>query len=184
MSYDFTSLEAKFSKLLDHVSGELSLLRTGKATPSLLDSVVVEAYGTRMKINELANVSAPDTTLLVVTPWDKSVLGAIERGITIAQLNLNPIVDGNMIRIVVPALNEERRKEMVKVLHAKIEDGKKMMRTIRSDEKRSIEQLEDTAGYSEDDVREYTEKLDEKMKLFLTKLDDIAKRKETELMTV
>jgi len=184
MSYDFSNLEAKFTKLLEHVSGELAVLRTGKATPSLLDSVVVEAYGTRMKINELANVSAPDTTLLVVTPWDKSVLGAIEKAITIAQLNLNPIVDGNMIRIVVPPLNEERRREMVKVLHTKIEDGRKMMRTIRGDEKKSIEQLEDAGGYSEDDVREYTEKLDEKMKLFLAKLDEIAAKKEKELMTV
>lgn len=184
MSYDFSSLDSKFSKVLDHVSSELSLLRTGKATPNLLDSVQVEAYGTRMKINELANVSAPDTTLLVVAPWDKSVLAAIERAITIAQLNLNPVVDGQIIRIAVPPLTEERRREMVKVLNTKIEDGKKMLRTVRSEEKREIEQLENAGGFSEDDVHEYVTKLDDKMKAIMAKLDEIAKHKETELMTV
>ena len=184
MSYDFKSLQSKFTKAIDHVESELSSLRTGKATPQLLDSVMVEAYGTRMKINELANVSAPDPTLLMVTPWDKSVLEAIEKAIASAQLNLNPVVDGQIIRIAVPALTEERRKEMVKVLNTKVEDGRKMLRTIRSDEKRSIEDLKNDAGFSEDDIRSYREQLEDIMKKYLAQLDEVAAKKEADLMKV
>jgi ribosome recycling factor len=184
MSYDFSSLESKFTKVLDHVLGELSLLRTGKASPQLLDSVVVEAYGTRMKIAELATISAPDTTLLLITPWDRSVIEAIEKAIASAHLNLNPVVDGQIIRIAVPPLTEERRLEMVKVLHTKVEDGRKMLRTIRGEEKRSIEQLEKDGGYSEDDIKSYVDQLESKMKDYLAKLDEIAARKEVELMKV
>jgi ribosome recycling factor len=184
MSYDFKSLETEFEKTLDHVQRELSLLRTGKATPQLLDSVQVEAYGSRMRINELANITAPDPTLLVVTPWDKSVLVSIEKAITIAQLNLNPVVDGDKIRIPVPSLTEERRKEMVKTLQGKIEDGRKMFRTIRGDAKRTIEDLKNDSGFSEDDIRLYLEQLEDLMKKYLTQLDEIADKKEAELMKV
>lgn len=184
MSYDFKSLESKFSKAIDHVESELSTLRTGKATPQLLDTVSVEAYGTRMKINELANITAPDATLLVVTPWDKSIIEAIEKGIASAQLNLNPVVDGQIIRIAVPALTEERRKEMVKVLNTKIEDGRKMLRTIRSDEKRAIEDLKNDAGYSEDDIHTYLDQLEDIMKRYLAQLDEVASKKEVDLMKV
>lgn len=184
MSYDFKPLETEFNKALDYVMRELSQLRTGKATPQLLDSVSVEAYGAQMKINELANVTAPDPTLLMITPWDKSVLEAIEKAITSAQLNLNPVVDGQIIRIAVPPLTEERRRDMVKVLHSKVEDGRKMLRTIRGDEKRTIEDLKNDAGYSEDDIHSYLDRLEELMKEHLQKLDSMASQKEAELMKV
>jgi len=184
MSYDFKPLEARFEKALEHVKVELSALRTGKATPQLLDTVMVEAYGTMMRIAELANVSAPDSSLLVVTPWDKSILANIEKAIASANLNLNPVVDGQLIRIPVPALTEERRREMVKVLHGKVEEGRKLLRTLRGDEKKSIEQLADDGGYSEDDIRSYLDQLEEKMKTALAKLDDISVRKEADLMKV
>jgi ribosome recycling factor len=184
MSYDFKSLEKEFEKGLDHVQRELALLRTGKATPQLLDSVQVEAYGSRMRVNELATITAPDPTLLVVTPWDKSVLAAIERAIIIAQLNLNPVIDGDKIRIPVPSLTEDRRKEMVKILRSKIEDGRKMFRTIRGDAKRAIEDLKNDSGFSEDDILLYLEQLEDLMKKYLTELDSIAEKKEAELMKV
>jgi ribosome recycling factor len=184
MSYDFKSLEKEFEKGLEHVQRELALLRTGKATPQLLDSVQVEAYGSRMRVNELATITAPDPTLLVVTPWDKSVLAAIERAIIIAQLNLNPVIDGDKIRIPVPSLTEDRRKEMVKTLRSKIEDGRKMFRTFRGDAKRAIEDLKNDSGFSEDDILLYLEQLEDLMKKYLTKLDSIAEKKEAELMKV
>lgn len=184
MSYDFSALDAQFEKTLEHVRYELSLLRTGRATPQLLDSISIEAYGSYLKIQEVATVSTPEPTLLLVTVWDKSILGNVEKAIASANLNLNPVVDGGMIRIVVPALTEDRRREMVKVLNNKIEDGRKMLRTVRGDERKRIEQLEKTDGISEDDIHGYLETLDERMKLYMGKLDEMATSKEAELMKV
>ncbi len=182
--YNFSDVTQKFEKTLAHLQQELGSLRTGKATPSLLDSVLVDAYGTKMRVNELANVSAPDPNMLIVSPWDKSLLETLEKSIASASLNLNPIVDGDMIRIVVPALTEERRKEMVKVLHQKIEGGKVMLRNIRTDAKKEIEDQDGSEGVSEDDIKAEIEELDKMVKEYTVKLDELAKKKETDLMTV
>lgn len=182
--YNFSDVTQKFEKAIAHLQQELGSLRTGKATPSLLDSVLVDAYGTKMRVNELANVSAPDPNMLIVSPWDKSLLETLEKSIASASLNLNPIVDGDMIRIVVPSLTEERRKEMVKVLHQKIEGGKVMLRNIRTDAKKEIEDQEGEDGVSEDDIKAEIEELDKMVKDYTVKLDEIAKKKETDLMTV
>lgn len=184
MAYNFTNFTNSLIKSIDHIANDLKTLRTGKATPQLLDPVMVEAYGASMKINEVANVSAPDATLLVVTPWDKSILENIEKAIASAQLNLNPVVDGDLIRIAVPPLTEERRKEMVKVLHQKIEEGKKMLRTIRQDAKKEIENLEGEGGVSEDDVKADLEELEKLFKKHLDQLDELATKKEADLMKV
>lgn len=182
--YNFSDVTQKFEKTLAHLQQELGSLRTGKATPSLLDSVLVDAYGTKMRVNELANVSAPDPNMLIVSPWDKSLLETLEKSIASASLNLNPVVDGDMIRIVVPALTEERRKEMVKVLHQKIEGGKVMLRNIRTDAKKEIEDQDGSEGVSEDDIKAEIEELDKMVKEYMVKLDELAKKKETDLMTV
>lgn len=182
--YNFSDVTQRFEKTIAHLQQELGSLRTGKATPSLLDSVLVDAYGTKMRVNELANVSAPDPNMLIVSPWDKSLLETLEKSIASASLNLNPIVDGDMIRIVVPALTEERRKEMVKVLHQKIEGGKVMLRNIRTDAKKEIEDQDGSEGVSEDDIKAEIEELDKMVKEYTVKLDELAKKKETDLMTV
>jgi ribosome recycling factor len=184
MAYQFSDFQQKLDKAVEHIGQDLQTLRTGKATPQLLDSVQVEAYGTRMKVNELANITAPDPTLLVVTPWDKSILGAVEKAISIAQLNLNPVVDGDIIRIVVPSLTEERRKEMVKTLYQKVEAGKKTLRTVRQDAKKEIEALKGEGGVSEDDVNADLETLEDIFKKSLDQLDQLAARKEADLMAV
>jgi len=182
--YNFSDVTQKFEKTIAHLQQELGSLRTGKATPSLLDSVLVDAYGTKMRVNELANVSAPDPNMLIVSPWDKSLLETLEKSIASASLNLNPVVDGDMIRIVVPALTEERRKEMVKVLHQKIEGGKVMLRNIRTDAKKEIEDQDGSEGVSEDDIKAEIEELDKMVKDYTMKLDELAKKKEADLMTV
>jgi ribosome recycling factor len=184
MAYDFSNLTDKLDKAHMHVQQDISTLRTGKATPQLLDSVVVEAYGSRLKLAEVASVTAPDTTLLTVTPWDKNILSDVEKGIMQAQLNLNPVINGDSIRIVVPSLTEERRKEMVKVLKQKIETGRVLLRTIRTDVKKDIEKQKGTDGVSEDDIKAELEKLDAHLKTFSEKLDELEKNKTTELMTV
>lgn len=184
MANDTTEVETKFDKAVHHVQQDIATLRTGKAAPQLLDPVVVEAYGTKMKVHELANVSAPDPNLLMVSPWDKSLLSTIEKAIASASLNLNPVVDGDSIRIVVPSLTEERRKEMVKILHQKIEGGRVMLRTIRTDAKKDIENREGEAGVSEDDIKLQLEELEKVFKEYIEKLEEIARQKETDLMKV
>ncbi len=184
MSFDFSLITPKLVKALEHVRADMATLRTGKATPQLLDSVTVEAYGGFMKVQELAGVSAPDPTLLVVTPWDKSVLHAIEKAIASAGLNLNPVVNGDMIRIAVPSLTQERRLEMVKLLSQKLENGRVMIRTIRTDTKKLIEKQKGTEGVSEDDITTDLEKLETLTKTHLDQLEELGKKKEIDLMTV
>src|SRR5688572_18881669 len=116
MSYQFPIFTQRADKTLDFIRNDVSSLRTGRASAQLLDVVTVEAYGTKMKVNELANVSVPDPGLLLIAPWDKSLLSAIERAVSVSGINLHPVVDGSIIRIVVPPLTEERRKELVKLL--------------------------------------------------------------------
>lgn len=184
MAYIFTDFNQKIVKALEHIQSDLATLRTGKASPQLLDPVNVEAYGTRMKVHELANVSAPDPNLLMVTPWDKGILGNIEKAIASAGLNLNPVVDGMIIRIVVPALTEERRKDMVKALYQKAEYGKKMLRTIRQDAKKEIEAMADEGGVSEDDVKVDLDQLEKLIKRSEEQIDEMAKKKEADLMEI
>lgn len=182
--FDFTDFSQKLTKSLDFIKKELATLRTGKATPQLLDGVVVDAYGAKMKVNEVANVSAPDPNMLVIAPWDKSLLESVEKAIAVAGLNLNPVVDGAIIRIVVPPLTQERREEMVKSLHQKIESGRVMLRGIRTDTKREIEDQAGETGVSEDDIKANIEKLDRMLHEAMDQLDALAKQKETDLMTI
>lgn len=182
--YNFLQLNQKFDKALDHIKKDLGSLRTGKASVQLLDPVTVDAYGTKMKVAELANVSAPDPNMIVVSPWDKSILGDLEKAIASASLNVHPVVDGDIIRIVIPPLTEERRKEMVKILKQKIEAGKVMFRNIRIDAKKDIDNQKDEEGVSEDDVQADMEELDKILKEYTIKLEEVSKKKETELMTV
>lgn len=184
MAFDFSNYKAKMQKALDHVGQDLASLRTGRATVQMLDPVVVEAYGSRMRINEVASVQAPDPTMILVSPWDKSLLAAIERAITISGLNLNPVVDGDTIRIQVASLTEEKRKEMVKLLYKKIEDGKVMLRNVRGDVRKEIEAQKGAEDISEDDIKRDLTNLDEILKQFTQKLDEVSAKKEKELMTI
>lgn len=182
--FSFADFDQKVDKAKTHLRQDLSTLRTGRATTQLLDPVVVEAYGTQLKIHEVANISAPDAHMLIVSPWDKSLMANVEKAIGSAGLNLSPVVDGQVIRIVVPALTEERRKELVKVLHQKIEAGRVMLRTIRTDTKKDIEQMKSESGVSEDQIKTWIEQLETKTKAVLSELDTWASEKEAELMTI
>jgi ribosome recycling factor len=174
----------KFEKILDHAHDEFSILRTGRANVQLLDGVFIEAYGTKMSLREVAAVSAPDAQLLVIKPWDKSLMANIEKGIQLAQLNLNPVVDGDIIRIAVPSLTKERREEMVKIRHQKEEELRISMRNARADVRRGIEKQEGEAGVSEDDLESETTELDEVVKEYVGKLEEVSKKKEQELLNI
>ncbi len=184
MSYQFSQFTQRADKTLEFIRNDVAQLRTGRASAQMLDIVSVEAYGTRMKVNELANISVPDPGMLVVTPWDKSLLPTIEKAVASSGLNLHPVVDGTIIRIVVPPLTEERRKELVKLLHQKIEAGRVMMRSVRTDAKKEIEDQEGQAGVSEDMIKADLETLEKKVKEYMEKIDALSTDKEKELMTV
>jgi ribosome recycling factor len=182
--FTFDEFQSRAQKILEHIQQDISSLRTGRAHTSLLDAVTVEAYGTRMKINEVGAVAVPDPTMLTVSPWDKSLLEAISKGIQTSGLNLNPVIDGDMIRIAIPPLTTERRQEMVKLLSQKIESGKVMLRNLRADIRKEIEGLEGKDGVSEDDIKKWLEDLDKRVKELETQIDELKKKKEADLMTI
>ncbi len=184
MPYDFSQLQQKADKTLQYIREDINTLRTGRASSQMLDGVSVEAYGTMMKVNELANIGVPDPGLITISPWDKSVLGAIEKAISVSGLNLHPVVDGDMIRIVVPALTEERRKEMVKLLNQKIQNGHVLLRNLRGDIKKEIEKRADEGGVSEDEIKNDLQELEKRVKDLIEKIDMMSKDKEAELMKV
>lgn len=184
MSFNFVSFQQRLDKALEHLRSDLASLRTGRASAQLLDPVRVEAYGSNMRINEVANVSAPDPTSIVVSLWDKSLTETVEKAIASSGLNLHPIVAGGVIRINIPPLTQERRTEMVKLLGQKIEQGKVIVRSIRTDAKKEIEDQEGDQGISEDDIKIDLDEMEQIYKKSLETIDKMAQDKEKELMTV
>lgn len=174
----------QFEKALTHTQHEVAALRTGRASVQMLDEVMVEAYGTKMHLNEVGSVSAPDPSLLTVSPWDKSLIAAVEKAIQSANLNLNPVVDGEVVKVPVPQLTQERREEMIKILHQKAESGRVMIRSIRSSVRDDIEKQKGEAGVSEDDIKHAFDELEEVTKNFIGKIDELVAHKEKELTTL
>jgi ribosome recycling factor len=182
--YKFKSFKEKLDKIIKHAKQDISILRTGQASIDMLDPVQVEAYGNTMAVNELANISTPDPNLILIKPWDQNMLDNIEQSIHKSQLNLNPVVDGEQIRIVVPALTKERRQEMVKQLGQKIESAKVMVRNARVEVKNEIEAMEGEAGVSEDDIRADLEELNQLVHDYNQQLEQIEQDKKEELLQI
>lgn len=179
-----SDLEVRLKLAVEAVKKDLGTIRTGRAKPSLVEEVKVEAYGSIMQVKELASISAPDTTLIVISPWDKSLIGSIANGIRKAELNLNPIVDGEVVKIAVPALNEERRLELVKMVGQKIESGRVMLRQVRVEIKEEIEAEEGEGGVSEDDIKRWLTEMQRLVDKYGEELTELGKEKEKELMTI
>jgi len=163
---------------------EFTSVRTGKATPALLDTVRVDAYGSKMPINQVGTVSAPEPRMLIVQPWDKGLLKAIENGIVTADLGLNPSNDGNIIRVPIPQLTEERRKEMVKLLHKLAEEGRVAIRHARQEANKELKKKQTDHELSEDDVHRQMEQVQKLTDEYITKIDQLLKHKEQEVMEV
>ena len=169
---------------LDAIKREFATVRTGKATPSLLDTVRVEAYGGKMPLNQVASVHTPDATLLVVQPFDKSLLGEIEKGIQVADLGLNPANDGNVIRVPIPPLTEERRKEFAKLLHKMAEEARVSVRHARKLARDGIQQRIKDHEIGEDDGRRELEQVETVTHEFTDEIDGLLQRKEQEVMAI
>src|SRR6478672_6691468 len=172
---------AAMEKSLDGSKRELGSIRTGKATTSLLDTVRVEVYGQSMPLNQVASVSAPEPRLLTVTPWDKGQIQAIEKAIRDSDLGLNPMSQSGVIRVPLPALNEERRKDLVKVVHKLAEEARIGIRHARTEGRDKLKKLDHT---SEDDVKHAEKDMQKMHDDFIAKIDELLKGKEAEIMEV
>ena len=176
--------EVRMGKALDALRRHLATIRTGRASPSLVDRLTVEYYGTPTPLNQLAGISVPEPRLLVIQPWDRGTMGAIEKAIQKSELGLNPSNDGQVIRIAIPTLTEERRKQLVKLVHNHVEEGKVAVRNIRRDAMSSVRELLHEGMLSEDDERRAEQQVDVLTKRFVEETDKIGKAKEHEVLEV
>ena len=174
----------RMDEALEAIRREFATVRTGKATPALLDTVRVEAYGSKMPINQLATINAPEASLLVVQPFDRGLTSEIERAIRASDLGLNPATDGALIRIPIPPLNEQRRKEYVKVLHKMAEEGRVSIRHARRIVRDELHALVKKHEVSEDDGKRREEALEKLTHEYTAKIDELLKRKEAEVMAI
>jgi len=168
-------------KDIAHVKHEFSSVRSGKASPSMLDAVKVEAYGQLMALNQVATINAPEPRVIIVTPFDKSQLKIVEKAIRESGLGLEPSAQGGLIRVPLPSMNEQRRKELVKLVHKYAEDGRVAVRHARTQGRDGLKKL---SGVSEDDVKHAEKDLQKVHDDYIHKIDDLIKAKEAEIMEV
>lgn len=173
-----------FEKALDFFRKELSGLRTGRATPSLVENILCDAYDSKMELKGLASIQNLDSRTIIIEPWDKSVLKNIEKGIQTAGIGLNPIVDGNKIRLAMPALTEENRKDIVKIMGKKMEEARMSIRNVRDDIKNEIEKAEEGGEIAEDERFRLQDQLDEMTRNYNEKIKAMGEEKEKEIMTI
>ena len=178
------SVKERMDKAVAALSRELSTIRAGRANAAILDKVTVDYYGAPTPINQLAGVSVPEARLLVIQPYDKSILGEIEKAILKSDLGLNPTNDGSILRIAIPALTEERRKELVKLVKKEAEEAKIALRNIRRDGNDELKKAEKNGEITEDELRGYTEEVQKITDAHVQKMDEVAKEKEKEIMSV
>lgn len=181
MSFNWNNLEEKIKKSKEFILHEIAGLRIDGANQTMLDSVVVEAYGSKLKINEVAQISTQGSNLIIVSPFDANIIADVEKAIGTSNLNLNPVVDGKVIKINIPPLTQERRQDLIKLLHKKIEEAKIQIRGLRSHFKKEIENQE---NISEDVVENELKQLEENIKKANQELDDILKQKEETLSRI
>ncbi|QHZ46830.1 MULTISPECIES: ribosome recycling factor [Bacillus] len=174
----------RMEKAVTAYQRELATVRAGRANPALLDKVTVEYYGAQTPLNQLASINVPEARMLVITPYDKTALGDIEKAIQKADLGVTPTNDGSIIRITIPPLTEERRKELVKLVKKYSEEAKVAVRNIRRDANDDLKKLEKNGEMTEDELRSSTEDVQKLTDEYVSKIDEITKDKEKEIMEV
>lgn len=181
---DLTAAERRMQGALDSVRREFSTVRTGRANPAILDRVEVEAYGSKMPLRSVANVGVPEPRLLTVTPFDPGTLKAIERAIDNADIGLNPQNDGKIIRLPIPELTEDRRKQFIRMVRGYAEEGRVSVRNVRRDEMRDLQELKKMGEISEDDERRAEAELQQLTNQYVKRIDSALADKEAELLEV
>lgn len=181
---DFNDLRRRMDGAIQAFKHELGGLRTGRASASLLEPITVEAYGAQMPINQVANISVPEARMLAVSVWDKSMVGAVERAIRDSGLGLNPITDGTTLRVPLPELNEQRRKELVKIAHQYAEQARVAARHVRRDGMDQLKKLEKDGDISQDDSHAQADRVQKLTDETIAEVDKILAVKEGEIMQV
>jgi ribosome recycling factor len=176
--------DMRMKKAVQALQDDLATIRTGRASPALIEHLHVEAYGVSTPLNQLGSISVPEARLLVVQPWDQHILGAIEKAILKSDLGLNPTNDGRVIRVVIPYLSEERRKELIKVTHKKVEEGHVAVRACRHEALQTMEKMQKGKEISEDDFKRGKDRLQKITDSYIAKTDDIGAHKEEEILEV
>lgn len=186
MSIDnaISKANSEFDKAFQHLGEEFARLQLGRANPALVENVNVTIYGVSQPIKAIASISTPDARSIMISPWDKSALAEIEKGITHSGLGLNPVNDGNAVRISIPPLTEERRADLTKHVKKLAEDARITIRSARQDAHNAFKQLKTTSDITEDDLRDADKKLQEKVDAMNSKIDELAKSKEKDVMTI
>lgn len=181
---DFVDLKRRMEGAISAFKSDIAALRTGRASANVLDPVTVEAYGSRMPLNQLANISVPEPRMISVSVWDKSMVGAVEKAIRESNLGLNPITDGVNLRIPLPELNEERRKELVKVAHNYAENARVAVRHVRRDGMDDLKKAEKDGDISKDESHDQAETVQKLTDETISQIDSLLTDKETEIMQV
>ena len=174
----------KMAKAVGHLKEDLASIRTGRAAPALLNRIVVDYYGTTVPMNQLTSITVPEPRMLMVTPFDKNAIGAIEKAIQSSDLGITPSNDGNVIRLAFPPLTEERRKDLVKSVHHRAEEARVAVRNVRRHSKEEMEKLEREHVISEDDLKRAEKELQKLTDQHVAEVDEIQRHKEQELMEV
>lgn len=178
--------KTKMQKVLEVLHGDLATVRTGRATPSLVENIIVAVYGgsTRLKIMELATISSSDPQTLLITPFDASIIGEIQKGIMEANVGLTPTVDGQHIRISIPPLSQERRQQLIKLMHQKLENSRIMVRQVRHEAMSNIKKQYNDKAISEDEMSRFEKEAQHATDEIMAKIEGLGKKKEGELLQI
>jgi len=182
--FDIEDIKRRMEGAVSSFQGDLGGLRTGRASPSLLEPITIDAYGSQMPINQVANITVPEPRMLSVSVWDKSMVSAIEKAIRESTLGLNPMTDGTTIRVPLPELNEERRRELAKIAHQYAENARIAVRHVRRDGMETLKRLEKDGEISQDDSRTKSDDVQKQTDQTISRIDSLLAEKETEIMQV
>lgn len=177
-------IKAKMAAAIEHLKNELKSIRTGRANPAMLDSVHVEIYGSQMPLKSIASINAPEPRMLLITPFDTQNTNAIGKAIEKANINVMPIVDGNVVRIKIPPMDDSIRKEMVKLCHKRREDAKVSIRNIRRDGNEAVRKMKTDSNLTEDQMKKMEKNIQDLTDKFCKECDDISDKKEKEISTI
>jgi ribosome recycling factor len=177
-------LNSRMQKAADGLARELATIRAGRASTALLDNIMVDYQGTSVPLYQLATMSIPEANLIIIQPWDRTSLRDIERAILTANVGLNPANDGNLIRVIIPPLNEERRKELVKVVSRKVEERRIAIRNIRRDGIEKLREMERNKEISEDELKNNAKKIDQLTEACVDKVSELGQSKEKEIQEI
>jgi ribosome recycling factor len=180
----FGDAERRMQKAVEALKQDIASLRTGRASSALVERITVDYYGTPTPINQVASISVPEARLLVIQPWDRKMLTDIEKAIQKSDLGINPNNDGQVIRLAIPPLNEERRRDMVKTLHKKLDEHKVAIRNVRRDAQDKLRDREKKKEVSEDELKRSTERLQKLTDRYIDEMDKVGKAKELEILEV